>query len=824
MKGKNVLTITILLLLIILSSSLLLAETSIKEASTYKSNGDLINGWNWLRDSALNDYAEWTFHNITAGTTDLVLDITALATDKVNGGRGFDAKFKLIYGFPGSGNMGGVFKTKTVTIPNVSSSADPLGYNCKGQVYIDRDFIPGAAAIFIRIERESPQDNHIAFKQDSIVIMGEREEEKIEEEIEDQEELGGVEREEELRKEGKEEKIDIGEAIVPIQEGDYTGFLGDAFGDGKIHNNDNYQIYVEKGQLITLQLIIPGNASYNLTLFNPNRSSRGSSITQLDTKTLDYVANSTGTWYVKVSRSSGEGKYQLDIDTHEAYHDDNEEENTETSCTFTLSSYNSTFRSAGGYWRIYYNSLIFPLQWSALSDVSWIQIHSGSSGPGSQTLSFSVQENSSTTGRTGHISVENRIHVVNQQPKIILSLSNGGRVLSSNIPIFVSETEKGSDIDSDADGILQEWEDEAMEYINPYIELDEEEDWLTKRDTDHVANYVRIHPSNSTGRSTISYHSENLPQYIIFRYVVTWSQDYGRFGVTAHKGDHERIFMAWKVIDNKNLRLEWVFTSSHEDPSAHHGVWNAWHRVCNKGDVALNFTQKMYSEVMCSNLEFYNNRLLVYASEGKHAIYPSCDLCENVNLFIGVAGEDCGGGGTFRFDCYNVGEPPEFIDSAIYDLSLDRGKLEKELPEIDFKGFADKLSSRYRIQIKTGNEDLSGTDAKISIKLFGSEGTSSWYDVYSKPSPPLDITIRHLGTFEKGDTDNIYVNSSDLGEINKIQIKHDNTGPGPGWLISEILVEDLMTHATWHARPNTWLDKFPWQDNTNKTFNLSSTP
>lgn len=125
MKRKNVLTIAILLLLIILSSSLLLAETGIKEPSTYKSNGDLINGWNWLRDSALKDYAEWTFHNITPGTTDLVLDITALATDRVNGGRGFDAKFKLIYGFPGSGDMGGVFKTKTVTIPNVSSSADP---------------------------------------------------------------------------------------------------------------------------------------------------------------------------------------------------------------------------------------------------------------------------------------------------------------------------------------------------------------------------------------------------------------------------------------------------------------------------------------------------------------------------------------------------------------------------------------------------------------------------------------------------------------------------------------------------------------------------
>ena len=414
---------------------------------------------------------------------------------------------------------------------------------------------------------------------------------------------------------------------------------------------------------------------------------------------------------------------------------------------------------------------------------------------------------------------ENGIHVVNQQPKLILSLSDGGRVLSSNIPIFVSETKKGSDIDLDGDGILQEWEDEAMEYINPYIELDKGENWLTKKDTDHVANYVRIHPSDSTGRSTISYHSENLPHYIIFRYVVTWSKDYGRFGFTAHKGDHERIFMAWKVIDNKTLRLEWVFTSAHRDPNAHHGVWNAWNRVCNEGDVALTFKQKYRSEVMCSNLQFYNNRLLVYASEDKHAIYPSCDLCEDVSLWIGLVGEDCGGGGKFRFVCYNVGEPPELIDPAIPNLSLDRGKLEKELPDIDFKGFADKLSSRYRIQIKTGNENNSGTNAKISIKLFGSEGTSSWYDVYSKPHPPHNITIKHLGTFERGDTDNIYVNSSDLGDVNKIQIKHDNTGKGPSWLISKILVEDLETHTTWHARPNTWLV----DNNTNKTFDLSPT-
>ncbi len=249
-----------------------------------------------------------------------------------------------------------------------------------------------------------------------------------------------------------------------------------------------------------------------------------------------------------------------------------------------------------------------------------------------------------------------------------------------------------------------------------------------------------------------------------------------------------------------------------------------------KGDVALTPDRIAHSEVMCSNLQFSNNRLLVYASEDKHAIYPSCEVCENVKLFIDIAGEDCGGGGRFRFDCYNVGEPP-FIDPNIYDLSLDKGKLAKVSSEIDYdiRRFVNKLSSRYRIQIKTGDKDLAGTDAKISIKLFGRDGTSPWYEIYSAPQPPSNITIEHLGTFEKGNTDNIYISSLDLGEINQIQIKHDDSGFGPGWYIGEIWVEDLETNTTWHCQPNTWLEKVfspsllsasVWKDNTNKTFNL----
>ncbi len=139
--------------------------------SKFYSNGSLIQGWYWLRDPSLQHYAEWTFNNIPAGSSDLFLDITALATDSINGGRGFDAHFLLIYGFPGAGNMGGVFQTKEITLPNISPAYDPVGYTCKGLINIPRNFIAGATTFFFRIERKNSTDNHIAFNQDSIILF-----------------------------------------------------------------------------------------------------------------------------------------------------------------------------------------------------------------------------------------------------------------------------------------------------------------------------------------------------------------------------------------------------------------------------------------------------------------------------------------------------------------------------------------------------------------------------------------------------------------------------------------------------------------------------
>ncbi len=109
--------------LLVLLSGLVAAGNEI-EATDFHSNGDLIQGW-WLRDPGLQRFAEWRFIGIPAGTGDPTLEITALATDRENGGRGFP------------------------TLPS-------------------RTRQPWCSGLF-RAERISP-DTNVAFRKDSLVI------------------------------------------------------------------------------------------------------------------------------------------------------------------------------------------------------------------------------------------------------------------------------------------------------------------------------------------------------------------------------------------------------------------------------------------------------------------------------------------------------------------------------------------------------------------------------------------------------------------------------------------------------------------------------
>gem|GEM_PF-1006818 len=927
-------------------SLLVFAEDS-KQASDFQSNGDLIEGWYWLRDSALQNYAEWTFDNIPLGPEEITVQINALATDRPGGGGGFNAKFLLYYSLIGEGDMPLTYiPPQTVNLENVHSPDDSFGYSCQGQVTIPASTIPAASRISLRIRRDSAQDNHIAFKEDSIVLLTDATHPPNGEPSSNDDDCEGA---------------------TPIQADTCTGSLGEEDAEGHRDDVDYYSIHLEEGQQITLQLTVPGNANYGISLLNPSRSSLGSSITQREIKTLDYVANSTGTWYIKISRTSGEGEYQLVVNSTSVSsgggdnnppvissldaNQDSIEINHDVDITCNASDQDGdTLRFSWTANGVSVGANDSYLTWRAPDTAGTYTItctvSDGKGGEDSESVSITVTEPSNggnddigeinyrieiTTGtriaagtdanvyitiydKDGHDSGEillddpgvndfergdtntflvtainiedldyiivrhdstgdypgwyvDEIQVSNEEInqewnffpdqwlatdeppdyqtqgrfypeeegtpggniEYILSLTNGGGTLNSNLPIFVNADEVGNlEIDSDGDGIRQQWEDKAMEYINPYIELDEEEPWLDNQDSDYVANYVRVHPYNPFSTST-TFNSANLPQYIIFRYVVTWSMDYGRQTVaginlpffTSHPTDRERIFMAWKVIDSNTLKLDWVFTSSHENPDAHHAVWNADHRTCNIGEISNLSKTFERTEVMCGNLQFSNDRLIVYASEGKHALYPSCDICENVMLVDGPGplnvGEDCGGGGRFRFYCYNVGEPvrelPDcgFIDPKVHNLILSDEKLGGTLPDI----LVQKLEARYELKITTGNVDRGGTDARLDVTLYGDQG-SKVFSIYTNPEPPRPAL--YIGTFEKENTDYIYVPSLDLGEINQIRIINDNSGDGPGWYVNNIEIKDIKTNKTWSYLPNVWISE---DEQLDRTFTLT---
>jgi len=293
MKIRKALTLLIFLSILAMMSLSAFAVSSSNLANKFQSNGDLIQGWYWLRDNNIQDYAQWTFENISSGDNDLTLDITVLATDRQNGGRGFPADFLLIYEVPG----GNVFITQKVTLPNVSSANDPVGYTCSGQVIIPGSDLQGASVLFLRTERISPHTNHVAFNKDSIKIIETTAEENY------------------PPYQGNQlpDTNNQNEAFL-IQPGIYHGSLGGQISGGQRDNEDWYSINLQAGQIINLQLIQPSTGSFTLYLRPPELTSNvGTATIQDNTKTLQYVANITGIWYIKIIRSSGEGEYQLSI-------------------------------------------------------------------------------------------------------------------------------------------------------------------------------------------------------------------------------------------------------------------------------------------------------------------------------------------------------------------------------------------------------------------------------------------------------------------------------------------------------------------------------
>ncbi len=203
---------------------------------------------------------------------------------------------------------------------------------------------------------------------------------------------------------------------------------------------------------------------------------------------------------------------------------------------------------------------------------------------------------------------------------------SGGRLMRSDFPIFGLP-------DEDGDGLSDCWENAAMDAVKPYIEMDEEEGLSESNSQHRVAFFVRVTPYTSYG------HTD--PTHILFFFVTTWSHDFGRLDLPekiqeilglAHPGDTEPIVMAWRIVDEHSLYLEYVYIGAHGLCNKHQDLWSPWYASSNTAPYCDPLKNVAGTQTLSSSLHFKDNRLYLYISEDKHATYPSCYVCENVYL------------------------------------------------------------------------------------------------------------------------------------------------------------------------------------------------
>lgn len=146
----------------------------------FNSDGDYISGWYWLRDAPHQQSGNWVL-DLPSGPGDLNVDLAVLATSRVNGPRGVDARFFLSYGPVSSTGAKTTAETRLVTLPNVSPAADPVGYTTRGTVTLPTSAFPaGTSQFWVRISRQgtvggeaaSRTDEHVAVNADSVRVTG----------------------------------------------------------------------------------------------------------------------------------------------------------------------------------------------------------------------------------------------------------------------------------------------------------------------------------------------------------------------------------------------------------------------------------------------------------------------------------------------------------------------------------------------------------------------------------------------------------------------------------------------------------------------------
>ena len=121
---------------------------------------------------------------------------------------------------------------------------------------------------------------------------------------------------------------------------------------------------------------------------------------------------------------------------------------------------------------------------------------------------------------------------------------------------------------------------------------------------------------------------------------------------------------------------------------------------------------------------------------------------------------------TFPADCWIGKEKPPHYKSSIVLAPAGRD--------------APAMAS-YRITVKTSDVRWAGTDAKVSVKLIGSDGKST----------DAKLLDNNSNNFERNKEDVFVVSDVNVGPLTGLEVRHDGAGPGSDWHLFSVEVVDM---------------------------------
>ena len=102
----------------------------------------------------------------------------------------------------------------------------------------------------------------------------------------------------------------------------------------------------------------------------------------------------------------------------------------------------------------------------------------------------------------------------------------------------------------------------------------------------------------------------------------------------------------------------------------------------------------------------------------------------------------------------------------------------------------------YMISVYTGSQRKAATTANVGCVLVGKYGMSDARSLYDPRFP----------VFQKSGVDSFQLKTDfDLGDLQHLQIWHDNTGEKPSWFLSQVIVEDVTNNVTYVFICDDWL-------------------